>query len=139
VQIANEVTARAQKYGANNPQQREHLLQRLRDLPASIVVPELLSVFEKAGDPDASFNEQELAGYLLWHGPHIYPVSPSDVIRASLHGWNLSVEELPWYMCRVAGIEAVSASIERLLCESPSPAEEKALKAMAFWVRNYAH
>jgi hypothetical protein len=59
-----------------------------------------------------------------------------SLIRASLAGWNLSVEQLPFYFRDTYGIGPVREALAALDSERGFSAEErKALDTYRFWLR----
>jgi hypothetical protein len=90
-----------------------------------------------SNDPDRTFDEQGLAGYLLWHCAYSCPTPPQNVILAVLDGWNLSVEELPWYLCREFGSDVVMNCSSSLLADSQVDRHRRALETLAYWSRVY--
>ena len=135
--VAAEVVTRAREHGGSNPQQRKYLLDHLSKLPAEVVVTALLSIFARPEDPELPeiFAQQSLAGFLLWHGKHPCPVPLSDAIVGLLDGWNLSIEEVPWYLSREFGAVRVLACIDSLLAQHQSAHHQRVLQTLRYWVR----
>jgi hypothetical protein len=137
--VAAEVVSRAQRYGSSNPQQQEFLLRALAKLSKETVVPELLSIFARSSDPESAeaIQQQELAGYLLWHGQHSCPVPLRDALVMLLEGWNVSIEEVPWFLVREYGGAAVRDCIAELSEVYTSERNRRILGTLDYWVRNY--
>ncbi len=137
--VAEEVSTRARRYGGSNRQQRKYLLSRLEKLHANEVVPALLSIFARTADPESetAYGEQELAGHLLLFGRHSCPVPLRDALLILLEGWNVSIEELPWYLAREFGREAVRSCIAGLLESHISEHQQDILRTLDFWVCRY--
>lgn len=135
--FAEEVVTRSRKFGSSDPQQRTLLLDISKKLSAEEVVPALLSIFADSKNPDADEHAKDLAGFLLWHGPHSCPLPPREVILMLLDGWDLSIEEVPWYLTREFGRDAVLGCIAELSQQVSSPWHHRVLDTLAFWVRNY--
>jgi hypothetical protein len=137
--VAEEVTARAREHGGCDPQQRRYLLSRLAEMAEKEVVPGLLSVFHQCSDPESpqAIQEQELAGYLLLQGEHSCPLPLQDALLMLLDGWNVSVEEVPWYLVREFGQDAVRSCISSLLESHVTERHQRALRTLYFWVRNF--
>lgn len=82
--------------------------------------------------------------------PHSEQVAPSDIllelkpkgmqnlkslIRASLSGWNLSIEQLPYYFRETYGLEAVRFALNSIEMEEQLDEEEhKALQTYRYWL-----
>ncbi len=137
--IVREVSARARKYGGLNPQQQKYLLICLDKIHSNEVVPALFSIFARTTDPESehSFQEQQLAGYLLLFGRHSCPVPLKDALIMLLDGWNVSIEEVPWYLAREFGQAAVLNCIAGLLESQISEQRQRILQTLDFWVRSY--
>jgi hypothetical protein len=135
--LIGEVIDRARRFGSRNEQQRTYLLSRVQKQSSAVAVPALLSIFSTSNDARRTFDEQELAGYLLFHCSHSCPLPAKDVILAVLDGWNFSVEELPWYLCREFGSELVISCVSDLLVQSQEERHRQALETLAYWSRAY--
>jgi len=135
--LAVEVIDRARRFGSRNQQQRGYLLGLVRRQLPEVAVPALLSIFSRANDSEGTFEEQELAGYLLWHCAHSCPIPAKDVILAVLDGWNFSVEELPWYLCREFGSDVLMNCLSNLLADSQKDRHRRALETLAYWSSAY--
>jgi hypothetical protein len=137
--VAAEVISRARLHGGQNPQQQEFLLRALAKFPKEKVVPELLSIFARSVDPesDEAIQQQELAGYLLWYGEHRCPVPLREALLTLLEGWNVSIEEVPWFLAREYGASNVRECIAELAELHGSDRHQRIFKTLDFWVRNY--
>ena len=82
-------------------------------------------------------NAQELAGYLLWNCSHGCLIPPKDIILAVWDTWDLSVEELPWYLSREFGPDTVMSCIRELQAVSQGERRHRALDTLAYWTVGY--
>ena len=78
-----------------------------------------------------------MAGLLLWYCECKCLIDPVDVIRCLLPNWNLSVKEIPWFLCRQFGTEMVKSAIDKVRTEQVGKSNDRVLDTLAFWVRNY--
>ena len=111
---------------------RNHLEALRRDFGDQALFDALFSAFTQ--NPPVSCGEQEAPGDFLLE---LKPRSAQDLqslIRASLPGWNLSIEQLPFYFRDVYGIEAVRLALAALDTEPGlAPEEREALRTYRFW------
>lgn len=114
---------------------RKHLDSLRRDFGDQALFDALFSAFTQR--PPVPYAEQEAPGdYLL----ELKPRGAQDLqrlIRASLAGWNLSIEQLPFYFRDTYGMEPVLRVLDAL-DEEPSLAveEREALRTYRFWLRS---
>lgn len=135
--LADEVVLRARKFGYENPQQMSHLSRLVSSVSDEEAVVALLSIFSNAQESEESFPEQKMAGLLLWYSGCKCLIDPVDVIRSLLPNWNLSVKEIPWFLCRQLGTEMVESSIDKVRSEQTGGGNDRLLDTLSFWVRNY--
>ena len=139
VSFGNTMTARSpdeiRKLVSAGKWKRKHLEALRRDFGDQILFDALFSAFTQK--PLVPYAEQVAPGdYLL----ELKPRGEHDLqslIRASLLGWNLSIEQLPFYFRDTYGIEAVQLALERLDSNPSLAAEEReALRTYRFWLRS---
>jgi len=113
---------------------RKHLEALRRDFGDQALFDALFSAFTQ--NPPVPCADQEApGGYLL----ELKPKGAQGLralIRASLPGWNLSIEQLPFYFRDTYGLEQVLLALESLVSEpGVTPQERQALQAHRFWLR----
>jgi hypothetical protein len=106
-------------------------------MPSDILVRSLLSIFDQDKDSEVAIEEQELAGFLLRWSARPCPLPIADVLLKLLKGWNLSVEEVPWYLVDQFGSQEVLERLQELIPSISSSEKLRRLDTLAFWVRNY--
>lgn len=113
---------------------RKHLDGLRREFGDQALFDALFSAFTQS--PPLSCGEQEAPGdFLLELKPRGGPDLQS-LIRASLAGWNLSIEQLPFYFRDTYGIGPVREALAVLDSDLALGAEErKALDTYRFWLR----
>jgi hypothetical protein len=61
------------------------------------------------------------------------PISCKDAIRAMLASWDISLEELPWYLAGHFGKEAIQNAVEELSQEALSHGQKVRLDTVTYW------
>ena len=83
-------------------------------------------------DEPPDFGLQNIAGHLLLFSKPRCPISCIEACRiVSRSEWNLSVEEVPWYLASYFGTEVVYQSVDEL--EEESDVQEAKAKVTAYW------
>ena len=122
---------------------RKHTLPQLRRkleaLPASERFGVLIRIFADSSRAQDAFGDQEYAGRLLVElrpSPH----QPLDeIIRAVLPTWNVSVEQLPFFLADTFGADEVTRASFRLEADYPADSrEQRSLDTIRWWVRGKA-
>ncbi len=118
---------------ANLKNQRPRLCERLRELDAAEVFQALFPI---AVEPQ-------------WHGPAyraacllfvLKPACPilcKDAIRLMLANWDVSIEEVPWYLAGQFGKELIRQSIEELSKEPLDDEQKVKLSTVQYWTDIY--
>lgn len=63
------------------------------------------------------------------------PLSCQEAIRALLNDWDVSIEEVPFYLIGQFGVEEVGEAIARLRRTDISEFQIRMLDAVAYWVK----
>ena len=135
-QIVKKIRDVAATYG-RNPQQFRQLEAAMRSSAPVEVFEGLLRVFQEAGNPTLRFEEQEYAGEMLWFLKPPCGRPLAEVLRSVLGNYDLSVEELPWYLAEQHGKETVKAALAALSTESLTVRELRSLKTLDYWLDGY--
>ena len=110
------------------------LRRKLERVPAGQRAATLLAVFTDPARPDA-YGDQQVAGNLLvalTPEPH-QPLE--EILTAIAPTWNLSVEQLPFYLRDVYGRETVVEATQRLAGRfPPDSSEARALLTVSWWL-----
>lgn len=138
VEVTQLVQDRAAQFGAHNPQQTNYMSKRFAKLPDDIIIAGLVAVIAQAPDTQVGFDQQRLAGLLLWHGKHRCHLELKDILDQIIDSWDLSVYELPYYLCRECGINAVQTALQHMSIELYQPNQQRRLSTLEYWVRRYA-
>jgi hypothetical protein len=117
--LRDRIHRATERWPTVNHQEIEHLGHIVMSMPIEDRFDALAESF--TDPPGNAFLAQEYAGRLLMK---INPPCPQDlyvVLRSLLPKWNRSVEELPWYLGRVFGDDAVvRASLQPRSSTGPS-------------------
>lgn len=118
---------------------RKHTLHQLRmklqQLPAAQRADALLEIFADRNRPETAFGDQEIAGQLLVAvKPECF--QPLDgILLATAATWNVSVEQLPIYLCDVFGRDKIIEAATRLANQYPAESREsRALGTVRWWI-----
>lgn len=118
---------------------RKHTVHQLRmklqQLPSGQRADALLGVLTDQSRPETAFGDQEIAGQLLVavHPECARPLD--DILRSTVSTWNVSVEQLPFYLRDVFGRDEVVEAATRLASEYPAESREaRALGTVRWWV-----
>ncbi len=111
------------------------LRMRLQQLSPDQRAEALLGIFTTRRSPDTAFGDQEIAGRLLIALRPECRRSLDDILRSIASTWNVSVEELPHYLCAVFGRGEVIAAAARLERDYPAESPEaRALGTVRWWL-----
>ncbi len=58
-----------------------------------------------------------------------------DAIASLLPSWDISIEEVPWYLAKQFGSDAVLASVERIRARHTDPTALTRLQTVEYWIR----
>lgn len=135
-QVIQKVRSSADKYGSANPQQLKQLIFVFNKAPEREVFFGLFSFFYDPSLQENAYERQQLAGVILLEVCPECPIELDGCVYGAAQLWNLSVEELPWYWCKVFGSSAVISFLDELIADSDEPLT-KSLKTMLFWSKGY--
>jgi len=93
-----------------------------------------MDVFTKESDINKLYKVQEVAGGCLWKLKPRYNRHLNDDIRNSLRNWNVSVEELPWYLAYSVGIKQVINQVNLLAKDELSDKEKQKTDTILYWL-----
>jgi len=96
----------------------------------------LYEPFDSNSHSQYTFDDQQIAGTLLLELQPECAMSSREAIERSLHQWNRSIEELPFYLARCFGRDAVLAALDEI--ERHSQLDDAAiaeLETYRYWLR----
>lgn len=113
---------------------RKHLEALRHEFGDEALFEALFSAFVK--DPPLSYSDQVAPGDFLLEFKPRSEKTLSELIRASLRGWNLSIEQLPFYFREVFGIDEVRSALDRIEADPTLTVEErKPVETYRYWLR----
>lgn len=131
--ITAEVRRTASVFGSRNRQEFRRLHDMVSRAAPQQVFFGLMNVFL-----EKEFEAQQLSGRLLM-GLQPKLQQPLDqIIRPVLESWNVSVEELPFYLARKAGMTQLLATLSSLESEPLSDSGTQAVKTFRYWLRQHS-
>jgi len=135
--IIEKVSNSADKYGSSNSQQFKQLLFSCGKASDREMFFGLFSFFYDPALQENSYNRQQLAGTILFQLFPACPLKLDGVIYAIPKYWDLSVEEVPWYLCKTFGKVAVQSFLEELIPDVEHNELKQSFKTMLFWANGY--
>ena len=123
------------RYGRFNPQQYSQISSVLRKLDSAEVFEILYTVFTNVDRPATRFEDQEFAGRLLLDLQPTCTLELTEAIQGLLKGYNLSIEELPWYFAQQYGKQVVLEILEKLRTELNCEQQQQSIKTWEWWLQ----
>ena len=115
-------------------QKLHHFAAKIQDVSDDVVFDALISFFHSLPASNHKFNEQECAGTLLALRRPSPETELDRIICETLGYWDVSVEQLPWYLALVFGREKFREAVRRLQRdEHLSKREAGALDTFLYW------
>src|SRR5262245_21884766 len=114
---------------ANLNRQREQLYERLRAMDDTEVFHALFPIPADAQWHGPAFD----AACLLFVVKPACPVPCKDAIRVMLPNWDISIEEVPWYLAGRFGKHDILRAIEELGEEPLSYEQRVRLSTVLYW------
>ncbi|MBK1829037.1 hypothetical protein [Haloferula rosea] len=137
-EVAESTSKLAGRYEEHwrDDQKIRHFSQQLRPVPDAAVFDGLFRYFRQSGHGDPGMLRQEVAGSLLFfRAPE--PTIPLDqILLECMETYNLSIEQLPWYLSRHFGRDRFRVEVDTLLSStSLSERSTKSLETLLYWIR----
>ena len=107
-----------------------HLMLRLKKEDSETILEALLEIFFL----EDLFGCQAAAGGLLWKLKPSYKRNLREDIKRSLQGWDVSIEELPWYFAEAVGLDTVRNEVKSLLLDPLEDIERRRAKTYLYWL-----
>lgn len=129
---ADEITAEFYKAlrRPNGTQSLKHFFARIRHLDHAVVSAGLLTTFK-----DRSCTAHDAACAILWCLDIPFTHDLKSSLQEYLQNWDLSTEELPWYLMAACGKERFERVIDELM-ESCDPGSDMMIKleTLHWWI-----
>jgi hypothetical protein len=123
------------RYGRFNPQQYSQISSVLRKLDSAEVFEILYTVLTNVDRPATRFADQEFAGRLLLDLQPTCTLELTQAIQGLLKGYDLSIEELPWYFAQQYGKQVVLEILEKLRTELNCEQQQQSIKTWEWWLQ----
>ena|GEM_PF-612311 len=120
--------------GPTEMQEIRHLMLKLKKLDENVVAEGLLAVFFDDTRGEKKFKDQTMAGGLLIKLKPKYERNLREDILRSLDNWNVSVEELPWYLAEKVGRDEVIREVESIAETCLSEVARNRLDTYLYWL-----
>ena len=134
-EISKLVKQRADQKGSKDKQMLSHLARKFSRQAPDEVFWGLYQVF--LADEGDNFHRQQLAGQLFLKVNPTASFELAAVIEDCLETYNLSIEELPIFLCNLYGFENFMKSIEKIDIQKLNPNQKQALETFKYWVSAY--
>ncbi|MEP0853801.1 MULTISPECIES: hypothetical protein [Cyanophyceae] len=122
-------------YGDFNPQQYSQIASVLQKLDSAEVFEILYTVLTNVDRPATRFADQQFAGRLLLDLQPTCTLELTEAIQGLLKGYNLSIEELPWYFAQQYGKQVVLEILEKLTSELTGEQQQQSIKTWEWWLQ----
>jgi hypothetical protein len=132
-EVAERLWRAAERWPSPNPQELEHLELLLSRLPSDQCFAVLAEPFAKDAPQRVAGDAQEYAGRLLLRLKPAPPHDATTTIRLLLSNWDVSVEQVPWYLEATIGRDALLERLSEM--QRRSELTEDRSETVRFWLR----
>lgn len=116
-------------------QRHQQLKLNLSQQDPLLVGDALLQYWLTLRDPGTQFDAQQFVASLLFALNPTTSLSLPEIL-AGLSGWNLSVEEFPWYLALQFGKEQVLRAVQEIETTAPDPISlVRAAETFRYWLK----
>ena len=118
---------------------RARSLRDLRPLVAELAVVPGKVIFE-ALFPVAVRAQGEgngpvaMSAYVLYALNPVCPLPVDEAVASLLPSWDVSIEEVPWYLAKQFGVESVRTSVMRLRHQRTDELSLTRLRTIEYWI-----
>jgi hypothetical protein len=132
--IASLVAGSAERYGGDSARELGDLAQVLGSAEPPELFWGLYQTFTAQPLGSRRYQQQALAGSLLLRLRPPCPLPACEAIRNVLGAWEVSVEELPWYLALACGEDAVWLAMSELEAEPLDDGRRLVLHTFRYWL-----
>jgi hypothetical protein len=104
----------------------------LRDLPPALIFDTLFPIAVR--QQGLSNGPVAMSAYVLHALNPLCPLTIETAVAALLPAWDISIEEVPWYLAKQFGPEAVLACVDQLAANTTDAVELVRLNTIRYWV-----
>ena len=109
------------------------LIERLRQTDSTVAFNALFTIASHSQDRGPAAP----AALLLWRVNPKCPISCQEALMEMLDEWDISIEEVPFYLARQFGISTVRATTEELLTTIAAERQRINLETILYWLGCY--
>ena len=134
--VVNEIyisSDKCEKYDDLRVSQLRRILSEVAD---DIPVEAVVQVFAGLKRVETSFLDQEIAGRTLEERKPFTSIQPDKLTERCLAGWNKSVEQFPFWLIEIYGIEDIRAALIIVENKSLLKIEREKLATMRWWIHD---
>jgi hypothetical protein len=108
------------------------LVEDLSDVPGPVIFDALF--------PIAVRGQGEASGAVAFSAVALHALNPpcrlpiDDAVASLLPSWDISIEEVPWYLAKQFGRDEVLACVERLRARQTDPTALTRLQTIEYWI-----
>jgi hypothetical protein len=132
--IASLVAGSAERHGGDSARELDDLATVLGSASPEELFWGLYPSFIAQPIESRRYPQQALAGSLLLRLRPPCPIPTLEALRDVLGGWEVSVEELPWYLAVACGEDAVRNAMAQLEGEPLDDRRRLALYTFRYWL-----
>ena len=109
------------------------IVQELVNVPGDIIFNALfpIAIREQA----VGSGPVALSAYVLYSLNPTCGFSVEEAVSSLLDSWDISIEEVPWYLANQFGRDAVLESVGKIRAEQTDPTVATRLRVIEYWVR----
>jgi hypothetical protein len=108
------------------------LVADLAGAPAPVIFDALFPIAVREQGPGSG--PVAMSAYALHALNPSCPLPVDDAVSSLLPSWDISIEEMPWYLAKQFGRDAVLASVERLRARESEKTALTRLSTIEYWV-----
>ncbi|MFY9826802.1 MAG: hypothetical protein WAM82_35940 [Thermoanaerobaculia bacterium] len=132
--IASLVLGSAERYGGDSARELEDLVHVLKNAEPLELFWGLYQNFTTQPVESHRYQQQALAGGILLRLRPPCPLPACEAVRNVLGGWEVSVEELPWYLALACGEDAIWDAMTQLEAEPLDDRKRLVLHTFRYWL-----
>ncbi|UOQ64503.1 hypothetical protein [Hymenobacter volaticus] len=132
--VVSEIYISSDKYKQYGDLRSRQLIRMLGGVADDILVEAVIQVFEGTNRVESHFLDQEIVGRILEERKPFTTISPEKLLERCLTGWNKSVEQFPFWLVEVYGIEKTQAALAIIENKELLKIEREKLATIRWWI-----
>jgi isocitrate dehydrogenase kinase/phosphatase len=130
--IKQEIYLSIDKYDNALNQRYRQFKKILQQVDDKLVTEGLIRVFADKTRGERTYQEQTFAGKLLYELKPDTDLSLTDILERVLDNYNLSIEELPFYLADKFGLTYVNDKLEQIDGKSSNPQIRESIRVFKY-------